>query len=271
MNATERTFSLSQKDERGYIVVETVGSFMLFTFLMVSILSLINLVAVQSRMHFALTETAQVISMYSYVLEVTGAADHIQNLSRKADTVRVESGEFKKNLNAILDILNDEKSFKVSEWKASVDAVEENAKALGSRGESWLNDITADPKASLQLIMSYGVDELSSEVVERLMYPLMNHYLGNGMMSGDEFLRRFNVQGGVSSLSFHTFDLLKLDHTGDTNTRLLDADGNVRLVVQYDIDYTFGALPLPFRPTLHVTQEVVTKAWLGGVGKGYQG
>ena len=45
-------------------------------------------------------------------------------------------------------------------------------------------------------------------------------------------------------------------------------DGDVRIRVDYYIDYTFGALPLPFT-RLHVTQEVTTKAWLGGEGDGY--
>ena len=39
------------KDERGYIVVETIGSFLLFVLLVLSILSLINIVAVQARIH----------------------------------------------------------------------------------------------------------------------------------------------------------------------------------------------------------------------------
>ena len=37
------------KDQRGYIVVETIGAFLLFVFLNISILSLINIVVVQSR------------------------------------------------------------------------------------------------------------------------------------------------------------------------------------------------------------------------------
>ena len=60
--------------------------------------------------------------------------------------------------------------------------------------------------------------------------------------------------------------------SGANDSLLLDADGNVKIVVQYDVDYSFGALILPFEePKLHVTQEVVTKAWLGGEGEGYKG
>ena len=55
---------------------------------------------------------------------------------------------------------------------------------------------------------------------------------------------------------------------GDDST-LLTSDRDVKIVVQYDIDYSFGALMLPFgEPKLHVTQEVRTKAWLGGKRRG---
>ena len=40
-----------RRDERGYIVVETIGSFLLFVLAVTSILSLINIVAVQARVH----------------------------------------------------------------------------------------------------------------------------------------------------------------------------------------------------------------------------
>ena len=44
-----------KRDENGYIVVETIGCFVLFVFLMTSILSLINIVTLQARVHYALT------------------------------------------------------------------------------------------------------------------------------------------------------------------------------------------------------------------------
>ena len=44
----------------------------------------------------------------------------------------------------------------------------------------------------------------------------------------------------------------------------------MKIAVQYDVDYTFGALLMPAgTPKLHVSQVVLTKAWLGGKGEGY--
>lgn len=64
-------------DENGYIVVETITCFILFVFLNISILSLINIVTVQARVYYALTQAAEAVSMYTYVLDVTGVASHM--------------------------------------------------------------------------------------------------------------------------------------------------------------------------------------------------
>jgi len=56
-----------KKDQHGYIVVETIGAFMLFVFFVASILMLINIVAVQARVHNAITQAAETVSMYSYI------------------------------------------------------------------------------------------------------------------------------------------------------------------------------------------------------------
>lgn len=52
------------KNENGYITVETLGTFLPFVLLVVSILSLVNIVTAQTRVHYALTQTANAISVY---------------------------------------------------------------------------------------------------------------------------------------------------------------------------------------------------------------
>jgi hypothetical protein len=108
-----------RNDESGHIVVETIGAFIPFVFLVISILSLVQLSATQARIHNALTQTALTISMYSYIIEVidnsdadTGVLDNINDnflaralggnirptpfftLSGVADDLRGSSAEF---------------------------------------------------------------------------------------------------------------------------------------------------------------------------------
>ena len=89
------------------------------------------------------------------------------------------------------------------------------------------------------------------------------------------FLLGFGVFVGLDGLEFYTFNILGWDSENHRvltaprdDSMLLTSGGDVRIVVSYKIDYTFGTLPLPFSE-LTVTQEAVTKAWLGGLGERY--
>ena len=249
-----------RRDERGYIVVETVGSFLLFVLAVTSILSLINIVAVQARVHYAITQAAQTVSMYCYTLDVTGVADHLVNSAGQAQTVQVESDAFKENLNGLLDGLE----------SLEPDQVGAKGEAVLNQVEGWADDTSSDPKATLQLLLNYGLQEGESALFEQLIRPLVGRYLANGDMSGDEFLKAFHVSEGLEGLDFYDFSLTSLTPSGANDSTLLTADGDVKIAVQYDVDYTFGALLMPTgTPKLHVSQVVLTKAWLGGKGEGY--
>ena len=248
------------RDERGYIVVETIGSFLLFVLAITSILSLINIVAIQARIHYAITQTAQTVSMYCYVLDVTGMSDAIVASAGKAEEVQTEADTFKDNLNGLLNGLEG----------LDPDQVGAHGEAALNQVEGWADQVAADPKQSLQLLLNYGLQEGSSAVFEQMVRPLVGRYLANGGMSGDEYLKTFYVSDGLDGLDFYDFSLFSLGSSGANDSQLLTADGDVKIVVEYDVDYTFGALLMPTgTPKLHVTQEVLTKAWLGGKGEGY--
>lgn len=250
-----------RRDENGYIVVETIGCFLLFVLLIISILSLINIVVVQARIHFALTQAAESISMYSYVLERTGVAGGIIASAGKADQVESEINTFKDNINGVIEGIQ---SIDPSQIGASGEA------AVDQVG-SWVDKTAADPQNTIQLMMNYSLQELGGKAFEELIRPLVGRYLSNGKISGNDYLRTFRVIDGLAGLDFYSFDAFDMGATSNQDSRLLTADADVRIVVRYDIDYSFGALMLPFgeRPRLSISQEVRTKAWLNGRGEGY--
>ena len=219
-----------RRDQNGYIVVETVGTFIPFLLLVISILSLVNIVTLQARVHNALTQAANTLSMYSYVLKETGAADALMALDSGA-----EGG-----INSVLN---------------GIEALSKgNGQGVGA-AYRVLNDAeraAGDPKAIVQDLANIGISGLQSLAVEQLARPLVGRHLANGELSGDQYLSNVRV------VKF-----------GFSDCALVDGNGNVKLTVDYEIEYTFGALKLPFGPTLRVTQTAVTKAWLGGSGEGY--
>jgi len=221
------------KDNNGYIVVETVGTFIPFVLLVVSILSLVNIVTLQARVHNALTQAANTLSMYSYVLKATGAADSLIIADSKANS----TGE---SINSVMN------GIAMLSKGGGFDA------DAGSRALSAAEEMVGDPRTMVQNFANYGVGEIRSLASEQLVRPLVSRYLANGDVSGDEYLRSVRV------VNFDFSDCV-----------IIDRNGNIKLTVEYEIEYTFGALRLPFGPTLKVTQTAVTKAWLSGSGDGY--
>ena len=248
-------------DENGYIVVETVGAFVPFVLLIISILSLVNIMAMQARVHYALTQAANTLSMYSYTLEVMGVANRLTMLDGKADRAAREANAMLSDVSSVLAGL---------ESLSTISGAATHGENVVDRAYGWGEEVAGDPQGALQLLMNYGLNELRNQLFEELARPLVGRYLANGDMTGDEYLRSVGVVNrrtgnrGLGALEFHRWDALGLG-----NSVLIDKDGNVRLTVHYEVEYSFGALRLPFGPTLRITQTAVTKAWLNGSGSGY--
>ena len=252
-------------DERGYIVVETIGAFVPFVFLIASILYLVNVVTLQARVHYALTQAANTLSMYSYVLEVTGIADGFGMLDKQASKVRKDVNDVKTDINGVLDGIE----------SLSIDDTIRYAGDLLDHTTDITERIADDPKAFIQLLLNLGLDEGRNWVFGQLVRPLVGRYLSNGSMSGDAYLQNANVINttrktrGLAALDFYEFTLLDLSKVGEDNSVLIDQYGDITLVARYEVEYMFGALPLPFRPSLKISQMVKTRAWLGGRGDRY--
>ncbi|MFI3202274.1 MAG: hypothetical protein R3Y54_12290 [Eubacteriales bacterium] len=222
-------------------------------FLMISILSLVNIVTLQARVQSALTQAAQTISMYSYVLEVTNAGNILATVDTSATRVYTEVDTFQSEINGILDGLSG----------LDIDTATESADSLTAHAGSLGEEIAEDPKAMMQMLMQTALDASSDYIFSKLVTSLMGRYLSNGEMTGDEYLRSVNVVGGLSE----GFDFMIASTDG---TNLIDENGDIQIVVKYNVEYTFGILPLPFGPTLEITQAAKTKLWLGGAGDGYK-
>jgi len=247
-------------DDNGYIVVETVGAFVPFLLLVISILSLVNIVTLQARMHYALTQAANTLSMYSYTLEVLGVANKLTTISNKANKALDSATKFKENVNGVITGLES-----LSDIGSAVEH--------GEAGLKQINEALENPKEVLQNIMNYTLQELRGKVFEELARPLVGRYLSNGDMTGDEYLQMAGVVktsgAGETVTGLKALEFYQFSNHGTGNSVMIDGKGNIKLVVEYEIMYTFGGLKLPFEPTLRVKQTVITKAWLNGSGKGY--
>ena len=261
---------MMKKDQRGYIVVETILSFSLFIFFCTSILSLINIVVVQARVHYAMSQSALAVSMYDYCFHVTGLDDEISGIAKKAAGLRKDVTEFKGNINTVLD------GIAALPGSTSVGSCIDTSKGIYNAGSAaykqasgWVDTAVNNPKQMVSNLLALGVDAGASAAFEALVRPIIGRYLTNGSMSGDEYLRSMNVIGGLKGLDFFAVTFSDGGSTAKGNSSALNGDGDVIITVSYTVDFRFGSLPLPF-DDIDIEQTVVTKAWLGGVGKGYQ-
>ena len=223
------------KTENGYIVVETVGAFIPFVLLVVSILSLVNIVTAQVRIHYALTQTAGTLSMYSYTLKAAGVSDELAAIDAKASNIESSFNDVMDGINFLSGNGGD-----FSDINRMLDSAQQAA---------------GDPKAMIQNLVNFGINEARSSVSAALIAkPLFMRYLASGKTSAEEYLQGLRI--------------INLDIT---ECIIVDRNENVRITAEYEVEYTFGALRLPFTPTLRISQTVITKAWVGGSGDGYRG
>lgn len=228
-----------RKNENGYIVVEAVVSFVLYLFLIMSILSLINVVVLQARIHNAITQAATSLSMYAYVLEITGAASAMSGFDQSSDN----TGEMIGEINNLIDSIS------------RLDV--EGAGDSGGYVISTSKDIVNNPIGAVIQLAETGADGAIDAAFEELVSPLVNRYLSSGGVKGDQYLQYAHVVGGIDGLDF-------------SGSELIDDSGKLKIVVNYKIEYSFGGLKFPFTERyLEMNQVAVTKAWLNGNGDGY--
>jgi len=224
-----------KKDENGWIVVETIGTLIPFVLICISIITMINITAVQQRVHYAITQTALELSMYSYVVHALGLSEPIMNWNETAANTQGQ----------IDSVINDVNSIRL------FDDLETVTGAIGSLMQTG-GDALNDPMETISNLLSYGLNRAYSHVVQEVVIrPMVNRHLErrSGDFSADDYLRTFNVADRNGTL----LDL--------SNSVILNSNGDVIIVAEYSIDFTFGIIPVP---PLTFRQTAKTRAWIGG-------
>lgn len=229
----------------GYVVVETAVAFMLFVLLVVSILSLINVVTVQARIHYALTQTANELSMYSYVIDAIGVSEDIKKLDQTGTEVQEKIDGVLNDLEII------DNSPEAIAGSSSTTELFDNLNALTDALGGLSNtakEVIDDPKGVFVDLVRYGLNGAKNWAMqEAVIRPMVEKYLKNGSQSATDYLRSYGI---MEDLDLH-------------NCVFIDSNGDITVTASYEIDYTFGLLPLPFTK-ISVTQTAKTSAWLGG-------
>lgn len=219
------------RKEQGSAVVEATIALTAFIFAMMALISLIQLVMVQTMMQNALNQTAKEISQDTYLYEAFGLLDVKSDTAASNDAV--------------------------------VDSIEQTQSDLSSLLSAF-TDETEDPSEvvdDLQTQFSTIKDNLASSAVyagfnaldKKVCQSIFQKYVSSdgNKKTADANLKRYNIMNGASGLDFSASTVLK------------DKE-KIVLVVKYSVKVIS---PLGGYREVKCRQVATTRGWVGDNGK----
>ncbi len=235
---------MMRKDQNGYLVIETLGTFIPLVLIMVTILSFINLMSLRSQVHYAITQTASELSMYSYVLKPLGLLNDLQAIDKAAEEgegIIDDTVDYVSSVSAGITGVVD--SGTLDDVSSSIESVINGLTGLSSTATSAIND----PMEYISPILNFGINTEKNELVGSLITPFLEKHLKNGDIDADTALRNYGVVDGIDGISL-------------SGSSFIDQYGDITIVATYDVEYDIGWISLG---TLTITQTAKTRAWIG--------
>ncbi len=262
------------KSEDGAIIVEATISLSTFMFFIVTLLTIVNICYVQSKMGIAINETAKEISQYSYLYGITGLNQKQQDLASKGEAAKETTENIVESVGGLVTVIEDTKSEVVTGYKSmesgnfTMEQIKttgkniydniESGKASVEVIESELSGIAEDPVAFIKgLAALFGngiIDEAKSHFIAAPVAKLMSKRHFKSASDGDceTFLKGLGVvPKGDSYLNGINFTKSKLFPSGKND---------IKIVAVYRAKIV-PLLPIDMKFTFCQTAE--TKGWFG--------
>ena len=246
---------MKTRRELGSVTIEATIALTIFMFAFLGITSLSTLVRAESKVQYALNQTAKELSQYMYIFH---RGDTIENPTKPVDELIKETGDFTNMIkNASKDVTSSGSLFSkdqtVSDLKETISTVKDDAQSILEAGKSLANkykSVAEDPTEVLNAIYSIIKGEIKNTVNSKIIAPvvaniLMPKYLESGDKSADEFLRDMGVENGMSGLNFSLSSIMEDGRT-------------INLTAIYTVDYK---IPLIGDRKFTFKQTASTAAW----------
>lgn len=263
---------------KGSITVEASIALVAFIFFMISIISLINICRVQTKVGNALHLAALDISHYSYLYEVTGLYDMDVAIQKAGDGASETLAEKAKkadalvaNTETLLSILESDKETAQNIVNGQVDPTEGIEQIQDAMGDAQLTlqemnanfnqvaeearGIAENPilfvKTLAQCGIGEGFNQLKNYMAGALAKALIqDHIEAEGTIAdADAYLEELGIVDGLDGMHFGASQI----YTGDDHA-------DINLVVMYEVK----VFPLLSDSTMSFAQSASTRAWLMG-------
>lgn len=262
------------KSEEGAVIIEATMSLSVFMFLIVTVLTIVNICYVQSKMGIAIHETAKEISQYSYLYGITGLNEKQKALVEQGQAANDSVINIIDGVGGLMD--------SIESTKKDVSSVYENTKAgafsvdtLTSKGqsisehiksgkasiegiESELSAIAEDPVAfikSLAAVFANGaIEKGKSHLIAAPVAKFMSkrHFKSAKGGDCDAFLRGLGVipkgNSYMNGIDFTQSELFP------------DGENVIKIVAVYRVKVV-PLLPIDMKFTF--CQSAETKGWFG--------
>lgn len=257
------------KQEKGFITIEAVISLSSFMFVIVTLLTVVNICLAQARIAVAINSTAKELSQYSYLYSLTGFSKSEKELKEQSDA---DLAEFNSALSDINTVFNEIENLG-NTGKSSINNVEditaawdsavgsaENIEKAGASLEKKVEEIAKDPKQLIfgiaKLAASEGLELAKSRLIAAPLAKVLcrKHLVDEKGGDTEAFLKQIGVVPGASG---SYMDGLDFSHSTlfpyGSNEITVNVSYNVKVITLLPIDFTF-----------HFNQTAITHGWLAG-------
>ena len=255
--------------ERGAIIIEASIALPMFMFMIVTLLTIVNICFAQAKIGVAINTTAKEISQYSYLYGLTGLNQKQKAMKEKGSDSEKKIDEIIEASNTLLESANGLKDGAGSVLKNPRDIANayqdisdslESGKKAYQTMSSQLESIAEDPK---EFIIGVGymlgngvVDEMKSRLIAAPLARTMvkKHLKSSVREEPEDFLRHLGIVPKGDSY------LKGLDFTG---SRLFPGGTDeIKIIVRYQVQ-VITLLNIDIK--VNFTQCASTKAWFTGV------
>ena len=257
------------RDESGSVTIEAAISLSVFMFASITILTIVNICIVQTKIGIAINSTAKELSHYSYLYSLTGLNDSHKELADGAQKTEEEINGLISDVNDVFtEIQNVGKT--MTDPNASRDTPEDitnmlnelkdgynNVSEAGGKLKETLATLAEDPKHLAMGLAKIAANDGWNLVMSRLIAAPLSEVLCKKNLVPQ---KNGNVESYLSSLGVVPgADNRYLDFS--KSTIFPNGSNEIRVTVSYDAKLV-ALLPIDF--TFHFCQSAVTNGWLAG-------
>lgn len=254
--------------EAGVITIEATISLTAFMFAIVTILTMINICIVQTRIGIAIHGVAKELSHYSYLYSLTGINGSEAKLSKAAEDTKKDVNNVLSDINTVFtEIQNLGKEASEMESAEDLDGFLSDLQTGYSKIETTggslkesLTKMASDPKkvafGLAKIAASDGLELAKSRLIAEPLAKALCQKNLKSEKGGDveAYLKGLGVVPNANGSYLDGLDFSK-------STLFAEGSNQICINVSYDVK-VITLLPIDF--TFHFNQTAVTHGWLSG-------